>query len=72
MTSMQALGPNKFSWDGDKAVQNIEVKNPDSGECAGISKLQLVAIPCDEKHIFMCEKKDQPKSEQAITEKTAA
>jgi len=56
MTSLQTLKPGKFSWDGDNAVSNIDVQNTSLGDCAGVSKLQLMAMSCDEKQNFMCEK----------------
>jgi len=56
MTSLNALKPGKFSWDGESTVNKLEVQNSSLGNCAGVSKLQLVAMPCDEKQNFMCEK----------------
>jgi hypothetical protein len=57
MTSLQAIEPGQYSWDGSSAVANIDVLNATLGKCAGVSKLQLVALPCDERQNFMCEKR---------------
>jgi len=76
MTSLQTLKPGKFSWDGDNAVSNIDVQNKSLGDCAGVSKLQLMAMPCDEKQNFMCEKglatSTTTKPTPALTEAAAA
>jgi hypothetical protein len=56
MTSLQTSGPEKYSWDGKSAVANINVSNANLDNCAAVSKMQLVGVPCDEKQNFMCEK----------------
>jgi hypothetical protein len=55
MTSLTSIGPDQFSWNGDKQVKNVDVKNPENGNCAGVLSLELLALPCEEKHHFMCE-----------------
>jgi hypothetical protein len=53
MTSL--IGPDQFSWNGDIQVKNIDVKNSENGKCAGVLSLEPLALPCEEKHYFMCE-----------------
>lgn len=55
MTSLTSLAANQFSWDGTNTVSNIDVKYSERGKCAGITSLELLALPCDGKHHFMCE-----------------
>lgn len=55
MTSLTSLAANQFSWDGTNSAKNIDVKYTERGKCASITSLELLALPCDEKHHFMCE-----------------
>jgi len=55
MTSLTTLETNQFSWNGENQVKNIAVKNVENGKCTGLLSLELVALPCEEKHHFMCE-----------------
>jgi len=55
MTSLTTLETNQFSWNGEKEAKNIAVKNTVNGKCTGMVNLELLALPCEEKHHFMCE-----------------
>jgi hypothetical protein len=55
LTSLIAIRPDQFSWNGEKQVRNIDVKNSENGKCAGVLSLELMAVPCEEKRHFMCE-----------------
>jgi hypothetical protein len=62
MTSLTSLGTDQFSWNGEKQVKNIDVKNSENGKCAGVLSLELLALPCEEKHHFMCEASSKPET----------
>lgn len=63
------MEPNQYSWDGETPIKTIEIRNKTNGDCACVHQLKVAAIPCEEKHYFMCESVSGETQTSVVTQK---